>query len=54
VFEVLRGGAGAAVPPTPAAALPVAGAALALPPLAMPSAPVVRPLALSLVLTFGL
>ena len=46
-FVVLRGGAGAAVPPAPAANLPVAGAALALPPLAVPSAPVVQAVAVS-------
>ena len=46
-FEALGGGAGAAVPPAPAANLPVAGAALALPPLAVPSAPVVQAVAVS-------
>jgi hypothetical protein len=46
-FETLRGGAGAAVPPAPAAIPPGAGTALALPTLAVPSAPVVQAVAVS-------
>ena len=42
----LRGG-GAAVPPAPAAVLPGVGAALALPPLAVHSAPVEQAVAVS-------
>jgi hypothetical protein len=41
-FEAFRGGAGAAVPPGPASGPPGAGAAPALPPLAVPSAPAVK------------